>query len=63
MSYLEIYNERLQDLLHAEDDAGGPGRPKLDLRVHPKVGVYVRNLTEAPVVRARESSVRMRTFR
>ena len=41
---MEIYNERLQDLLHAEDDGASP-RPRLDLRVHPKVGVYVRNLT------------------
>eukprot|EP00391_Amoebophrya_sp_Ameob2_P003883 CAMPEP_0179009938 /NCGR_PEP_ID=MMETSP0795-20121207/16537_1 /TAXON_ID=88552 /ORGANISM="Amoebophrya sp., Strain Ameob2" /LENGTH=1119 /DNA_ID=CAMNT_0020705165 /DNA_START=259 /DNA_END=3618 /DNA_ORIENTATION=- len=45
---LEIYNERIQDLLRPNVNAGGPGgatQKKLDVRMHPKLGVYVPDLT------------------
>jgi kinesin family member 15 len=41
-SYLEIYNEKINDLLNEKN---------LDLRIRedPKLGVYVQNLTEVEV--------------
>ncbi|XP_036812250.1 uncharacterized protein LOC110499549 isoform X3 [Oncorhynchus mykiss] len=43
VSYLEIYNERVQDLLTTKTDPGsGSG---LHLREHPKDGPYVENLS------------------
>jgi len=43
LSYLEIYKERLRDLLHpAKDDVHNHS---LEIRTHPKVGVFVENLT------------------
>ncbi|EER11128.1 kinesin heavy chain, putative [Perkinsus marinus ATCC 50983] len=41
MSYLEIYNEHLRDLLAVEDD-----NRDLTVMEHPGLGVYVRDLTE-----------------
>jgi len=43
ISYMEIYNERMRDLL-------SPGRQTSDLKVidHPELGAYVPGLTEAP---------------
>ena len=43
---LEIYNERIQDLLRSSDQKVGQGQQKkLEVRVHPKFGVYVPDLT------------------
>ncbi|XP_029503269.2 uncharacterized protein LOC115118719 isoform X2 [Oncorhynchus nerka] len=42
VSYLEIYNERVQDLLTTMDPGSGSG---LHLREHPKDGPYVENLS------------------
>lgn len=39
MSYLEIYNEVIKDLLNPSDK-------KLQVRQHPKLGVYVQDLAE-----------------
>lgn len=44
VSYFEIYNEKIHDLL---SDDPGPRQPKPNLRVreHPQFGPYVENLT------------------
>lgn len=49
-SYLEIYNNRLFDLL-APNPARqlGKSRGRLDIHTHPKIGVYVDNLSEFPI--------------
>ncbi|XP_030745892.1 chromosome-associated kinesin KIF4-like [Sitophilus oryzae] len=48
VSYLEIYNERVSDLL--PKDASDQDRTKsLKVREHPKKGPYVEGLTEHPV--------------
>lgn len=46
MSMLEIYNEKIQDLLIKP-----ASRPKDGLRIrqHPKIGVYVENVLKVPV--------------
>ena len=46
LSMLEIYNERIHDLLVRPAD-----RPKdgLKIRQHPKIGVYVENVQKVPV--------------
>lgn len=43
ISFVEIYNEHVRDLLH-------PGNDTTELKVmdHPKLGVYIPGLTEAP---------------
>lgn len=43
VSYLEIYNERVQDLLRKR--ATSPDKKCLKVREHPKEGPYVQNLT------------------
>merc|ERR1719379_1489757 len=47
VSYVELYNNQIRDLLDAKD-----GEKKEELRVveHPKLGIYVPNLTESPVM-------------
>lgn len=54
VSYIEIYNESLRDLLAAAAPSGGPNaaRPtprgksgQLQIHTHPSVGVYVENLS------------------
>mmetsp|Transcript_28772 Transcript_28772/g.66854 ORF Transcript_28772/g.66854 Transcript_28772/m.66854 type:complete len:1160 (+) Transcript_28772:115-3594(+) len=40
VSYMEIYQEHIFDLLSTKDDP-----PELTVRHHPKLGVYVQNLT------------------
>jgi hypothetical protein len=46
-SYLEIYNERVKDLLGAANAAnGGDGGHRLKVREHPKEGPYVQNLSK-----------------
>ena len=42
-SYLEIYNERVKDLLGSD---GGNGSHSLKVREHPKEGPYVQNLSK-----------------
>jgi len=71
ISYIEVYNDRLRDLLeHAvpslsrsENDSPSPRRhskpgtaagPRLEIRNHPAVGVYVENLQELPVEHLRD---------
>ncbi|CAE7577343.1 Kif14 [Symbiodinium natans] len=53
MQMLEVYNEKLKDLL-ATSDFGpiGPGRSapkKINIHVHPELGVYLTGAIEAPV--------------
>merc|ERR1719443_2394311 len=50
VSYAEIYQEQIKDLLSV-DGVGGQGGapPKLEVVEHPTLGVYVPNLTESPV--------------
>jgi hypothetical protein len=45
-SYLEVYNEKIFDLLASPDH---DANPKLKIREHPKTGVYVEGLTLEPV--------------
>ncbi|CAJ1401240.1 unnamed protein product [Effrenium voratum] len=56
ISYIEVYNDRLRDLLSPRSEfdgsprkavPSGPGR--LEIRTHPAVGVYVENLQELAV--------------
>eukprot|EP00397_Hematodinium_sp_SG-2012_P000823 GEMP01000824.1.p1 GENE.GEMP01000824.1~~GEMP01000824.1.p1 ORF type:complete len:1426 (+),score=381.43 GEMP01000824.1:80-4357(+) len=56
VSYLEIFNERLRDLLHP------PHAPqhKLDIREHPEYGTFIPHLTEKKVTSAQEL---LHTFR
>lgn len=49
MSFLEIYNEELKDLLDPR-----PRQKKLYVHNHPKMGVYVPHLTEAAATSAAE---------
>lgn len=42
-SYLEIYNEKIRDLLRPPKEGETP--PPLEVRQHPKVGVFVEGLT------------------
>ena len=44
MSYLEIYNDKLRDLLHPEPDKA----KALEVRQHPNLGIYVPGLIESP---------------
>jgi len=49
-SYLEIYNNRLFDLLAPPPARQlGKSRGRLDIHTHPKIGVYVDNLSELPI--------------
>jgi len=43
LSYLEVYNEKLRDLLRPA--AEGASAPPLEVRQHPSVGVFVEGLT------------------
>jgi len=43
LSYLEVYNEKLRDLLRPA--AEGASAPALEVRQHPSVGVFVEGLT------------------
>ncbi|KAJ1827249.1 hypothetical protein LPJ56_001763, partial [Coemansia sp. RSA 2599] len=45
VSYLEIYNERVRDLLNPRQDAGS----SLRVREHPSLGPYVEDLSKAAV--------------
>ena len=48
VSYFEIYNEKLKDLIAVDNQKEqGSQQPKLDVRYHPKWGTYVPGLTEA----------------
>eukprot|EP00746_Dinoflagellata_sp_MGD_P011368 gnl/MRDRNA2_/MRDRNA2_123805_c0_seq1.p1 gnl/MRDRNA2_/MRDRNA2_123805_c0~~gnl/MRDRNA2_/MRDRNA2_123805_c0_seq1.p1 ORF type:complete len:1154 (-),score=244.37 gnl/MRDRNA2_/MRDRNA2_123805_c0_seq1:90-3503(-) len=44
ISFVEIYNEQVRDLLHASDDHD---HAELKVMDHPKFGVYIPGLTEA----------------
>ena len=46
VSFLEIYNEEIQDLLDPKLGTPGYERPKLDVKQHPQMGVFVPGLTE-----------------
>ncbi len=46
VSYLEIYNEKVRDLLRSSDKF----QEKLKVREHPKTGVYVQDLSQHIVV-------------
>mmetsp|Transcript_98640 Transcript_98640/g.307277 ORF Transcript_98640/g.307277 Transcript_98640/m.307277 type:complete len:965 (-) Transcript_98640:9-2903(-) len=45
---LEVYNERLNDLI-ADKPVAEMSRRKVDVHVHPDLGVYLTGATEAPV--------------
>eukprot|EP00931_Biecheleriopsis_adriatica_P049595 TRINITY_DN28694_c0_g1_i1.p1 TRINITY_DN28694_c0_g1~~TRINITY_DN28694_c0_g1_i1.p1 ORF type:complete len:991 (-),score=232.42 TRINITY_DN28694_c0_g1_i1:40-2790(-) len=45
VSYLEIYNEQIRDLLASESEMG----KKLEVRNHPKVGTFVQGIKDVPV--------------
>ncbi|XP_018568555.1 kinesin-like protein KIF16B [Anoplophora glabripennis] len=51
VSYLEIYNEKVRDLLRKEDTEGTTFKrtQPLKVREHPKKGPYVQGLSEHPV--------------
>ncbi|KAJ1903075.1 hypothetical protein LPJ81_003258, partial [Coemansia sp. IMI 209127] len=50
VSYLEIYNERVRDLLNPRQDSSGEGGGGgLRVREHPSLGPYVEDLTKAAV--------------
>mmetsp|Transcript_94625 Transcript_94625/g.187482 ORF Transcript_94625/g.187482 Transcript_94625/m.187482 type:complete len:935 (-) Transcript_94625:101-2905(-) len=51
VSYLEIYNEQVQDLLVGPDERSSQ---KLEVRQHPKLGTYVPGLTENAVTKYTE---------
>ncbi len=52
VSYLELYNENIHDLMNPD------GKP-LKIREHPKLGVYVENLAELVVANAGEIEKKM----
>ncbi|CAD7928151.1 unnamed protein product [Amoebophrya sp. A120] len=54
VSFLEIYNEQLRDLLNP-----APRKKPLYVHQHPKLGVYVPHLTEAPVTDHAEAMSRL----
>lgn len=58
MQMLEVYNEKLKDLLATSDfQPAGPGRSaakKINIHVHPELGVYLTGAIEAPVKTAAE---------
>ncbi|KAJ2504282.1 hypothetical protein GGI11_007417, partial [Coemansia sp. RSA 2049] len=49
VSYLEIYNERVRDLLNPQQEPGGSTGGGLRVREHPSLGPYVEDLTKAAV--------------
>lgn len=53
MSYLEIYNEKVRDLLRGNNSGGkktnGAKEQTLKVREHPKTGVYVQDLSQHTV--------------
>mmetsp|Transcript_102445 Transcript_102445/g.181950 ORF Transcript_102445/g.181950 Transcript_102445/m.181950 type:complete len:831 (+) Transcript_102445:54-2546(+) len=51
VSYMEIYNEQLRDLLIPVDDRN---KQKLDVRQHPKFGTFVPGLSENAVTKEEE---------
>lgn len=51
VSFVEIYNEQLRDLLAAPSDLAAD---KLNLRHHPVLGMIIPGLTEAPVEHSEE---------
>lgn len=50
-SYLEIYNERVRDLLKPSSSAGG-----LRVREHPRLGPYVQGTPDFPFLEILESA-------
>jgi hypothetical protein len=56
VSYLELYNEVIYDLLNPKDSGKDKG---LKVRQHPKLGVYVEGLMELVVTSEEEISKRM----
>lgn len=56
MSYLELYNEIIFDLLNPKDANKDKG---LKVRQHPKLGVYVEGQMELVVTSEQEISKRM----
>jgi len=45
VSYLEIYNENVRDLLTPGGAISGSPSPSLEIRQHPEIGVFVEGLT------------------
>ena len=58
MSYLEIYNERVKDLLSTTNTLTDTGH-KLKVREHPKDGPYVENLSKHLVMNYKEILAKM----
>eukprot|EP00931_Biecheleriopsis_adriatica_P073829 TRINITY_DN48042_c0_g1_i1.p1 TRINITY_DN48042_c0_g1~~TRINITY_DN48042_c0_g1_i1.p1 ORF type:complete len:1119 (+),score=211.71 TRINITY_DN48042_c0_g1_i1:151-3507(+) len=46
---LEVYNEKIHDLLCTPSKDRGGGKAKAEVHVHPKLGVYVKNVVDEPV--------------
>lgn len=53
-SYLEIYNEKVYDLLSGGRDTSSGGG-ELQMRFHPQLGAIVVNLTECPMLNFQEA--------
>ncbi|CAL1154012.1 unnamed protein product, partial [Cladocopium goreaui] len=53
VSYLELYNEKARDLLKPEDPDNGKAA-SLEVREHPKAGIFVEGLTRSVASNAEE---------
>lgn len=49
LSYLEIYYERIRDLLNPKPQDNDQDNPGLKMRIHPKYGIFVEELTQHAV--------------
>ena len=58
VSYLEIYNERVKDLLSSSNSQTDTGH-KLKVREHPKEGPYVENLSKHLVMNYKDILAKM----
>ena len=58
VSYLEIYNERVKDLLSTTNALSDTGH-KLKVREHPKDGPYVENLSKHLVMNYKDILAKM----
>ncbi|CAD7937156.1 unnamed protein product [Amoebophrya sp. A120] len=59
VSFLEIYNEIVHDLLDPKLGTEGYEPPKLEVKQHPKLGIFIPGLTEVPTASSDECLVQM----